>query len=310
MATHSMGQYRYAGGLMTPIDYEIDYKSVPINTGSITFSEDSSFQDIQIRPKDGSNFIQDQNYYVKLTIPQDMNYAISFDVELIKTDGSLTEEYQFIQGITLEQGGNAKNVYSVALYEENGKVSAAIPEVYDPNAAGVYGKIYYDAQEKICYIGRGNKVYERLKNFNVVSVIASWKEELGEHYGVFEFSFRPVASGFTHLLLRMVRTAADYNMQRTDEDGSIKYGRKINKNNVQCELYALTDIIGKLSPNKILSRIGVWSHPGLLMVINGEEIRVTANGYYELDALPITSLSIAAKSYEDFFTIDYEYETE
>ena len=45
------------------------------------------------------------------------------------------------------------------------------------------------------------------------------------------------------------------------------------------------------------------------MAINGEEIRVGASNYYELDnILPVTSLGIVADGYDDQFSIDYQYE--
>lgn len=309
MAENSMGQYRYSGsGLMSKINTTKSYKSAAISTGSSTNS--SSFKDVQISPASGV-FTQNQDYHCKITIPQDMNYTINFDIQLIKAGTSADSTYQFIKGVTLERGGSGSNVYHVVLYENlDKKIVAAIPETYIAGKTNTRNTLYYQSSTGKYFLGNGGTTYTACSNFNSLNAVASWVQESGENFGVFEFTFRPVDSGFTHLLLRMVRSAEDYNIQRVQTDGTVEYGRKIDLNKVTCELHSLVDLVPRLSPYGTLSRIGVWAHPGFIMMINGEEIKVTANGYYELDALPITSLSMVAadNDYNSFFTIDYEYE--
>lgn len=280
-----------------------------MNSGNSSV-DTTSFQDIQISPA-GGTFLQNQDYYLKVSIPQDMNYSMSFDVQLVKTDGSIEEVYQFLKNVTIERGGSGANAYTVVLYEDlSGNIRAMIPKTYNPNATNTQNEIYYDAATNRYYIGRGSRTYQAWDKFNDIVAIASWKHEEGDHFGVFEMTFRPIDSGFTHIHLKMIRTAEDYNIQRVNSDNSVEYGRKIDINKVTATLYALTNLVPLLSPYEILSRIGVWSHPGLIMIINGEEIRTTANGYYELEVLPITSLGIVApdNDYTNFFTIDYAYE--
>lgn len=304
-----MGQYRYSGsGAVTTINPVLSYKPIAVSTGSST--EASSFQDIQVSPA-GGTFLQDQDYYFKIAIPQDMNYTMNFDIQLIKTDGSSEEEFQFIKNVSVERGGTGQNVYNVVLYEDlDGNIKSMIPLTYTAGKTNVRNNLYYQASTNAYYIGNGGTSYTRWDKFNNLSVVASWRTELGDNYGIFEMTFRPIDSGFTHLHLKMVRSAEDYNIQRTGTNNMVEFGRKIDITKVKCTLYALTNLVPALSPYDVLSRIGVWSHPGLIMTINGEEIRVTANGYYELDVLPITSLGIVAPDgdYSNFFTIDYEYE--
>lgn len=325
MATKTMGQYRFSGnGLVSPINVEKSYKYV----GGTTV-DDASFQDIQIKPE-GGTFKQNTDYYLKVAIPQDMNYELSFDVQLIKTDGSSEELYQFIKNITIQSGsdGNGDNVYNVVLYEyPAGSVKTAIPVgQYNKNTTGITGQLYYEKSNNGTiikyYYCTGGKNYVEITKFNDLLVAATWRTATTKNYGIFEMTFRPIDSGFTHILFRMVRKAEDYNIQQTDSKGKTVYGRYVNNNNVSYTLYELKNIVSQLtgSAQIPLSRIGVWSHPGLIMVINGEEIRVTANGYYELDVLPITSLAIVARNSADkdednnayglidFFTLDYEYE--
>ena len=75
-------------------------------------------------------------------------------------------------------------------------------------------------------------------------------------------------------------------------------------------LYELENLVDQVNRDKTLSRIGIWSHPGLIMTINGEEIRVGPSGYYELDALDIESIGIVATSWADNWTMDYQYNNE
>ena len=90
----------------------------------------------------------------------------------------------------------------------------------------------------------------------------------------FEFIFTPFAddAGFDTILFELRRDASDYQqMQRHPE---IIYE----------ELGIIKNVIGNengISANNLI-RIGVQSHPGLLMCINGEEIRVCKSGIYEL----------------------------
>ncbi len=307
----TLGQYRFSGrgatSEMTPV---LSYKPVSVSTGSST--DNASFYDVQISPNEGQ-FVQDQDYYLRIAIPRDMNYTMSFDLQLTKVEGSSEEVYQFIKNITLERGGTGDNVYKIVLFENaDGVIDVQIPLPYVKNNSSTRNKIYYDAENDKYYIGLGGTDYQLTDKFNAMSVLASWIVELDDNYGVFEMVFRPIDIGFTHIHLRMVRTAEDYNIQRVNEDMQTEFGRKLDISKIRCELYQLINLVDTLSPIGILERIGIWSHPGLLMSINGEEIRVTASGFYELDAIPITSLGIVAKDndYTDFFTIDYEYDAE
>lgn len=129
--------------------------------------------------------------------------------------------------------------------------------------------------------------------------------------------FRPIEAGFDRILVKMARNTIDYNIQVDDKT----FGRALplsyynadgNNGGVSPHAYvsALTNIvsnnqmINKLVP---LDRIGVWGHPNLIMAVNGEEIRIGPNGFYELSDIPITSLGIVARSWADVFTIDYMY---
>ena len=107
----------------------------------------------------------------------------------------------------------------------------------------------------------------------------------------------------------MVRTAEDYNIQGVDSEGETVYGRYVDLNEFDYTLYQLTNLVNEINPNGTLERVGIWSHPGLLMAINGEEIRVGKSGLWEIDGiLPIESIGIVAVDYKDNWSMDYMYE--
>ena len=121
--------------------------------------------------------------------------------------------------------------------------------------------------------------------------------------------FRPVEDNFSEITIEMVRTAEDYNIQGVDDSGETIYGRYIPLDSFEYTLYTLTNLVNDINPNGSLDRVGVWSHPGLLMAVNGEEIRVGKSGLWEIDGiLPIESLGIVAVDYKDQFSIDFMYE--
>ena len=87
-----------------------------------------------------------------------------------------------------------------------------------------------------------------------------------------EFIFTPVADDLDTILFELVRTNEDYLIK--NDDGT--YGRK------PILIYQELSEINNLISDKIFKKIGVQSHPGLIMCINGEMIRIGRTGIYEL----------------------------
>ena len=104
----------------------------------------------------------------------------------------------------------------------------------------------------------------------------------------------------------MTRQAEDYNIQHTTSQGTT-YGRMLDLEKVKCELCQLSNLVESMNNNGSLDRIGIWGHSGLMMAINGEEIRIGPSGFYELSEVPISSIGVVARDYTDSFTIDYEF---
>ena len=108
--------------------------------------------------------------------------------------------------------------------------------------------------------------------------------------------------------VQLMINAEDYNIQNVGA-GGIEYGRKLDINKVKTTIYQVSNLVPQMNPNGKLDKIGVWGHSGLLMVINGEEIRIGPSGYYELDSLPVSTFGVVAPTgdYSNMFTVDYQY---
>lgn len=318
-----IGQIRYTGsGCVSNMGFTVSSKKVAIGTDSA--SSATSFYDIEIKPTSGT-FVKDADYYLKIAIPQDMNYELSFNLKLTKVENNSTTVYQFLKNITVERGGTGNNIYKVVLYEKStGEIDVMIPLPYQgsgtPNEKDL---VYYDTVNDKYYLGLGssgsgiNLIYEYDNNFikyNEISAAASWKSEAGTRYGVFELTFRPVEDDFSAILLEMVRTAEDYSIQHIDESSGIMYfGRVVDPVKVASAttLYSINNLIPKMNPaGESVSRIGVWGHPGLQMTVNGEPIAIGPSGHYEIDVLPIKSLGIVApdNDFKNNWTVDFAYD--
>ena len=308
MPNQSIGQYRYRGDgtCMTPVASSKSYKPISM-TGDTSSTDNTSFQDVRINTTQPLS--RDVDYYLRVRIPQDMNYNLVFNIKLTKTEQQGgTEQFQFLKQISIPRGGSASNTYTVVLYETLDKtVKVAIPKVYVANAQNVKDDLYYDAATKKYYLGNGNTTYTQTNNYNDLVMTASWVHQAGTYFGYAEITFRPVEDNFSEITIEMIRTAEDYNIQGV-VDGSTVYGRYIPLDQFDYSLYTLTNLVNDIRPNGQLDRVGIWSHPGLLMSVNGEEIRVGKSGLWEVDGiLPIKSLGIVAKDYNDNFSIDYTY---
>lgn len=103
-----------------------------------------------------------------------------------------------------------------------------------------------------------------------------------------EFIFNPYTT-FDTILFELQRTAEDY----SDE---VRYPHIIYE-----EVSVINNILSRVIDNDVeLLKIGVQSNPGLLMCINGEEIRTSRSGIYELKdgVIVVTFFSVVAAAQE------------
>lgn len=311
MSDYQIGQYRF-GGAGTCLTDIPDSKIKKGYMSVATSDSQSTFKDLQIEFTE--EFSPEKDYYLYMKIPQNMNYDYTFTLKLMRQND--TNSYQYLDTITIPKGGDGNSSYNVVLYAipgtssdgnyKNERVKAMIPNVYNSGTASTKDELYLDSASGAYYVGISGGKYQRTYDYNDIFMDAIWRYELGDHYGWFELTFRPIATGFKKLVLEMTRTGTDWNIQ--NDDGS--YGRMIDANDVTVKLKELIDLVDTINPGGTLSKIGVWSHPGLMMAINGETIRVGQNSYYEFDTIPIESIGIVAQDFEDNFTLDWMYEIE
>ena len=328
MATASIGQLRYSS--TTQCYSEIGHKDMgAADVGSSTLDyiinttigdndeQQAGYADLVVNLGADATFDRNTDYYIKMDLPQNVNYDFSFNIRLCKRDEAGKESYQYLKTFTVPKGSSVSNSHTVALYatdptSDTSAVKAMIPiEVDDfPSTGAIAGSLYKKRNSSAFALGLANGSTEATTKVNAAIMTESWKQEISGVRKSVEVVFRPVVDGMASLKLQMVRTTQDSSIRSniTDASGNVSTveGRAIQLTDVSYKLYQLNNLLPAALSS--FSRIGVWSHSGLLMAVNGEEIRVGASGYYELAVLPVTSLAIVAQGYQDNWTLDYEYE--
>lgn len=328
MATTSIGQLRYSN--TSQCYSEIGHKDINASDSGGTIlnyiiasaisdddEQQAGYADLVINLDSNSSFDRNTDYYVKIDLPQNVNYDFSFTIKLCKQDETNSESYQYLKTFVVPRGGASSSSHSVALYatdptNDSSSVKAMIPIEVDnfPTSGASAGSLYHKRNTSSYGVGLADGKVQESTKINAVILTESWKQEVTGTMKTVEIVFRPVVDGMNYLKIQMTRTTQDSSIHTTvtDAEGesSVVEGRAIQLADVSYKLYKLNNLL----PDSLssFSRIGVWSHSGLLMAVNGEEIRVGASGYYELGVLPVSSLGIVAQGYQDNWTLDYEYE--
>ena len=212
--------------------------------------------------------------------------------------------------------------------------------VYDwPNGNNVLWKpnnVYkIERSDKNIYYKSGNESQPNLddniedsdniiKNYTLGRIEKKWlTANSSKSIASFDIVFSPsynLIDGYSFILLEIDRSGGyQTQIQYIGEDGETYYGTYMELADVTGEFYQVSNLLKGSTPNSIidapiksvsstLNHIAVWSHPELLLAINGEEIKVGQTNFYELDDFTITSLGVVAKNTSDRFTIDYQYE--
>ena len=109
-----------------------------------------------------------------------------------------------------------------------------------------------------------------------------------------DFIFHPLTS-FDTILFQLQRSSEDY-------QGLARYPKIAYQ-----QLGSINNIINtKVGNNISLLKIGVQSHPGLAMCINGEEIHISRTGIFEIKngVIPVTFFSVVNPATESTTTVD------
>lgn len=313
-----MGQYRYNGkDCVTVIKPSLRYRDVLTATDD---NSTTSFMDVEIVPPNGVKFAKNNDYYLRVKVPQNMNYVMGFNIKLVKQETNTTFVYQFVRNVTIDRGGSGVGSYKAVLYgypidDPNQTIDIALPLLYDSNIPSEEGKIYYQevSKKRTYYLGNSDGSYTKTYDINEISVSPTWRDEDTASFGIFELAFRPIED-FETIVLEMVRTTEDYSIQNVI-DGKNVYGRLVDIDKIKNDpegitLYHLNNLVDYMNPGGSLIHIGIWGRPGLPMSINGEEIHIGPSGFYEIDSIPIDSIGmiVGDNDFSKNFTIDYMYD--
>lgn len=168
------------------------------------------------------------------------------------------------------------------------------------------------------------KIYKNsssIQNFNIVlrnttspkdnsQILGSAEIPKGDEadFSVFDFVFCPNEHRtFNQIHFELQRTIDDDNIQ--NPDGT--FGRKVNLE-VQ-NLSEINNVIETLNPSiegkGELKQIGIQTAPGLIMCINGEQIKVGRSGQYEVknSNIKIYFLGFIIENSDKLFILDYQY---
>lgn len=138
----------------------------------------------------------------------------------------------------------------------------------------------------------------------------------------FDLAFSPkynLNNGYKYLLLEIDRNSIENQTLQYVDSGQTYYGTFLDRQNISYSLYSVKNLIGIPNDNNSpeiatesnnLNHIGVWGHPEQILIINGEEIKIGRNGFYELNDYKITRLGVIndANVDDSNFIIDYEYQ--
>ena len=133
--------------------------------------------------------------------------------------------------------------------------------------------------------------------------IGKFSTPAGNSISYYELVFQPNAP-YDTIIFELQRTTSDYLLKNSDDSS----GRTINVINVQ--LNKLINVIDYLKESynnlKYLKKIGIQGPSGLLMCINGEQIRIGKNRIYEIsNNYKINFISFIINN--DFFIMDFQY---
>lgn len=143
MVSYNMGQIRYNtnGNYIQDLNFD-DYS---IETRSL--SNSTSYRDI-ILYNDNNNFVfsQNESYYLRLGIPRNLSYNMTFDLKLLDKSNNNRNQYQEIKRFVIPRDSSNQITYSkVILYPYDGITEDAEPAVSiirDSRQAAAINEVY------------------------------------------------------------------------------------------------------------------------------------------------------------------------
>lgn len=168
-----------------------------------------------------------------------------------------------------------------------------------------------DFQITLQNVNQQNTSVQKIKSF----YIPAKQEQEINGIAVINIVFSPIIN-YSHLVLRLSRTYEDFLIVEQQQGQNKKrYGRTIEINEEGCEFFQIENILSNNKLNNVsqFKKIGVQGPSGLLMCINGEEIRIGPSGIYQIkNGYRINFMGFVITSSENtsdnYFILDYQYE--
>lgn len=304
------------------IDYDVNY-------------EEEKIQQLIIK----GNFVQNQCYWIKIGMPQDINYDLNYGVRLMNftdTTGDLKniQDYQFVKYISIPKYRVSTSDNSIVWHYQdiNSKaINAAVAikvtdistiETLYTTASQRANKMFYteDANTQQItsiyqYDHEGNKINVDLKNqitFKALNLINNFANDqnVEDRMAWREFLICPDATYNTiYLYLRPI--ADDSNMiwnKHVNNQNIEMIGRHVNLTDITVWCAELsTNLVSNI--NGTVNNIGIWGRSEQLIAVNGQELSIGPSGYYELKGFTINSLYIVNIAADDKYTLDIQYTT-
>lgn len=309
--TYGMGQYRMRRGTpyITKLNGEnsITPEFIEVQTNTYTYKD--VYFDL------GSDVIQyGHTYYLELTLPQHVQYTSNIDVKIcgkLNNTIDIENQYQNIKQIIVPNSlANTSFYKDVLLYEYNGKTEVGLVTNTTDNIVGHTFK-----NNNNYYLIAANNQRPQLTKYQSLKIIESWKlKEMNENTITYKIVFSPKfdSVNYSYLYLEIDRNN-DWNsdIEYIENDKTYK-GLFIDISNATLDIYEVNNLLNDDTciAQSSLNHIGVWGHPEMYLAINGEQIQIGKNGFYELDDFNITNLGVVVKDEDiDRFSIDYEFIT-
>lgn len=330
MATnYGMGQYRMQQGTnyISLIGKNIKPKFVEVQTNTYTY-KDIYFDLQNIRNNDNNNnnnfngFQYGDTYYLELKLPQHIQYSSDIDIKICGANSreiDIENQFQNIQQITVPSSLTNANFYKdVLLYLDPTDMTidpkSKIGIIYPNSSEASNGEIYQKNGEYFLKINNNNNI--KIENYQSARITESWKLKDTDNNGIITYKiifspkFQIGAGGYPYLYLEIDRNN-DWNTNiQYIENGTAYRGLFIDTNKAELNIYKINNLLGKdkIISQSSLNHIGIWGHPEMYLAINGEQIQIGKNGFYELDDFNITNLGVVVTNPNiDRFSIDYEF---
>lgn len=346
--SYGMGQYRYTKDYSYLLEKTIDEGSIQDYHYKDYQDIQVILPTISTGTNTETPFIQyGQTYYMRLTVPQHNQYDTTLKLKLCpvstKTGNMDTDRYQEIKQLfvpkTLEdddtfsdvilfevpEGADSSRPLKAHLWDENhnyelyNKTNTNIDKFSTHTPGEVYYEKNTETNSNVYRYYTESQSYLMDDHYYIGQLPQTWKmKDISSSTITFDFVFSPkynLTGGYPYLWIEIDRTDA---YQRTIQyvEGDTYYGTKLDKNDIKIELYAVSNLLESIgaggsqiqSGTNSLSHIAVWGHPGQILAVNGEEIRIGQSGFYELNDFTINQLGVVVYDKDtDRFTIDYEY---